>query len=191
MASVREVVDWFRAQQRAVLTFVGYAGAGYEDAAAMRAAAERVLDGCDPSRTLVNIGATPDGIGAVYAIARARGFATSGICSTLARDAQHAISPHVEHVLWVDDTRWGGIDPVTGRLSPTSQAIVAASDRIVAIGGGEIARDECLAARAAGKPVTFIPADLGHEAARRSAAERGVPPPADFRGAAHAALGDS
>jgi hypothetical protein len=190
MASAAEVVDWFRAQGREVLTFVGYSGAGYEDVAAMRAAAAQVLDGCDPARTLVNIGGTSDGIGAVYALAKSRGFATAGICSTLARDARHALSPHVDHMLWVDDTRWGGRDPATGRLSPTSQAMVGASDRIVAIGGGEIARDECLAARDAGKPVRFVPADFDHRAALQKAADAGEAPPDDFRGAMHAALGD-
>ena len=191
MASAREVVDWYRAQGREVLTFVGYSGAGYEDVAAMRAAAERVLDGCDPARTLVNIGGTSDGIGAVYALAHARGFATAGICSTLARDARHVTCPHVDHLHWVDDGLWGGIDPATGRLSPTSQAMVEASDRVVAIGGGEIARDECLAARAAGKPVQFVPADFNHHAALQKAADHGQDPPTDFRGAAHAALGDT
>lgn len=191
MATVREVVDWFRAQGREVLTFVGYSAAGYEDEAAMRAAAAAVLDGCDPARTLVNLGGTREGIGAVYAVAQARGFRTAGICSTLARDARAELSPHCDRLHWVDDRSWGGVDPATGRLSPTSQAIVEASDRIVAIGGGAIARDECLAARAAGKPVRFVPADFDHRMACRQAADRGAPPPTDFRGAAHAALGDA
>jgi hypothetical protein len=191
MSSAQDVVDWFRAQGREVLSFVGYSGAGYEDPAALRAAIARVLDGCDAARTLVNAGATGAGIGAVYALARERGFATTGICSSLALEAREPVSPQVQQVYWVDDALWGGVDPATGRLSPTSQAMVDASDRIVAIGGGEIARDECLAARAAGTPVLFIAADADHAAARRKAAERGDPPPTDFRGAAHAALGDT
>lgn len=191
MASVQEAVDWFAAQGREVLSFVGYSAAGYADPDAMLAAAARVLDGCEPARVLVNLGATPDGIGAVYGLARARGFATTGICSTRARDAGLAASPDADRVFWIDDATWGGRDATTGQLTPTSQAMVAASTRIVAIGGGAIARDECLAARAAGKRVDFVPAEMDHATARADAAARGVPAPTDFRGAAHAALGDS
>jgi hypothetical protein len=42
-----------------------------------------------------------------------------------------------------------------------------------------------LAARNAGKPVTFIPADMNHRIAREKALKKGEPEPIDFRGAAH------
>jgi hypothetical protein len=45
-----------------------------------------------------------------------------------------------------------------------------------------------LAARRAGKPVTFVPADVNHTIAREKARKRGEPAPADLRGAAHGAL---
>jgi len=45
-----------------------------------------------------------------------------------------------------------------------------------------------LAARRAGKPVTFIPADMNHEIAREKARKKGEAEPTDFRGSAHAAL---
>ena len=51
-----------------------------------------------------------------------------------------------------------------------------------------LTRDEMLAARRAGKPVTFVPADMNHTIAREKAGKRGEPAPADFRGAAHSAL---
>jgi hypothetical protein len=62
------------------------------------------------------------------------------------------------------------------------------SDALVGIGGGEIARDELLAARRAGKPVTFIPADMNHKLAREKARLKGLPEPKEFGGAAAAAL---
>jgi hypothetical protein len=74
------------------------------------------------------------------------------------------------------------------RLSPTSAAIVELGDEMVGIGGGEIARDEMLAARRAGKPVRFFPADMNHALAVAKAARQGQPAPTDFRGAAQAAL---
>jgi threonine dehydratase len=66
--------------------------------------------------------------------------------------------------------------------------MVAVSARLVAIGGGEVARDELLAAKALGRPVTFIAADMNHVAAVKKAAARGQPLPTDFRGAAHEAV---
>ena len=47
--------------------------------------AGRILDEFDPSKTIVNIGATPEGIGAVYELAKRRGFVTTGIISTQAK----------------------------------------------------------------------------------------------------------
>jgi hypothetical protein len=97
------------------------------------------------------------------------------------------LSPYVDHVFYVEDATWGGL--LKGRrLSPTSEAIVENSDIIVGIGGGEIARDELIAARRLGKKVRFIPADMDHQKARESARKKGVPEPADFRGAAQAAF---
>ncbi len=188
VAAPDEVVAAVRARGLQVLTFAGYSGAGYQDEAAMRTLAAHILDGEDPARVLVNAGGTAEGIGAVYALARARGFATLGIVSTLARDEGVALSPCVDLVVFVPDAGWGGLDSTTGRLSPTSQAMVQASDRLVAIGGGDIARDELLAARALGRPVVFHPADMQHAAAIDKARRKGLPAPTDFRGAAHLAL---
>ena len=187
-ATLQDVRSFARAKGMKILTFAGYSGAGYEDPAAMLGAADRVLEGYDPARTLVNIGATAEGIGAVYEVARRRGFVTIGIVSTLARDEQVPLSPSVDYVFYVRDATWGGRVPGSTRLAPTSAAIVGSSSAIVGIGGGEIARDEMLAARRAGKAVTFIPADMNHQLARDKAARKDAPEPTDFRGAAHAAF---
>lgn len=184
-AAVRTFV---RQQQRQVLTLSGYSGAGYQDPAAMLSMVARVLDAHRPEHTLVNIGATAEGIGEAYALAKQRGFVTMGIVSTLARDQQVPLSPCVDHVFFVTDSRWGGLQPGGQTLSPTSQLMVAVSTWYVAIGGGEIARDEALAARRRGKVVRFAPADQQHQAARDKARQRGLPEPSDFRGAAQAAL---
>ena len=109
-----------------------------------------------------------------------------GIVSVLARDAKLPLSPCVDHVFFVKDDRWGGLIPGTTRLSPTSAAIVANSTSFVGIGGGDIARDELAAARRAGKPVTFIPADMNHALAREKARKLGAAEPQDFGGSAAA-----
>jgi hypothetical protein len=179
------VAAFVQASGRRVLSFTGYSGAGYEDPAAMRAHAGRILAAHAPASVMVNIGATAAGIGAVYALARQLGFTTLGIVSGRARDEGVALSPAVEHVFFVRDTGWGGLSADTGRLSPSSQAIVDHSSQLVGIGGGGIARDEMLAAQQRGTPVIFIPADMNHRLAIDKAARRQQPPPTDFRGAAH------
>jgi hypothetical protein len=187
-ASARQIQAFVRQRQARVLTFEGYSGAGYEDPAAMLALARQVLAAQDPRTTWINIGATAEGVGAVYALARQAGFNTLGIVSTLARDEGVPLSDCVQFVFFVRDVRWGGRLPGRQRLSPASAAIVAISDEMVGIGGGEIARDEMLAARRAGKPLRFYPADMNHALARDKAARKGQPAPDDFRGAAAAVL---
>jgi hypothetical protein len=187
---VDAIKDFIAERQAEVLTFEGYSGSRYQHPDAMLQHASRILDGKDPARTLINIGATAIGIGAVYEIAKRKGFTTMGIVSTLARQENAALSPCVDHVFFVEDETWGGLLPGTGQLSPTSQAIVDNSTSLVAIGGGDVARDELLAARRAGKPVDFIPADMNHEIARAKARKKGRPEPDDFRGSAHVALSE-
>lgn len=185
-ATSAAIKAFVKARKMEVLTFAGYSGALYEDPTAMLDHAARILDAHSPERTLINIGATAEGIGAVYELAKARGFTTIGIVSVLARNENVPLSPCVDHVFFIKDTTWGGRLPGSTRLAPTSAAIVANSSAFVAIGGGDIARDEMAAARRAGKPVQFIAADMNHQLARDKAKKRGDPEPSDFRGSAAA-----
>jgi hypothetical protein len=91
-------------------------------------------------------------------------------------------------VFYVKDASWGGLVPGTTTLAPTSEAMVAVSQVLIAIGGGDVARDELLAARRLGKRVSFVPADMNHRLALDKAASKGEPAPTDFRGSAHAAF---
>jgi len=88
-----------------------------------------VLDGQDAANTLINIGATAEGISAVYDIAKLKGFTTMGIVSTLARDERVALSQCVDYVFFVKDRTWGEQIPGTNHLSPTSAAIVGFSQQ--------------------------------------------------------------
>jgi hypothetical protein len=186
--SADAVVSEFTRRSKSVLTFVGYSGADYEDRAAMLKQAAAVLDRFDPRTTIVNIGATIDGIGAVYEIARRKGFETTGVVSSQARTAGATLAPCAGTVFFVEDASWGGRLEGSTELSPTSSAIVRVSDHLVAIGGGDIARDEFIAARALGRKTEFIAADMNHEIARARAKKANQAPPTDFRGTLGAAL---
>src|SRR5262245_18700612 len=187
-ANLAAIRTFIQKRQMTVLTFVGYSGAEYENRGAMMDHAARVLDARDPKKTLINIGATEVGIGAVYEIAKQKDFTTMGIVSSLARDERVTLSRCVDYVFYVKDTTWGGRVPGASHLAPTSAALVENSTSFVAIGGGDVTRDEMLAARQAGKSVTFIPAAMNHKIARARAKKRGEAEPTDFRGSAHGAL---
>ena len=188
VASPEKIRAFFKNKKMRVLTFLGYSGAEYENKAAMLGQATRILSQFDPAKTIVNIGATAEGIGAVYEVAKRKGFLTVGIVSTQAKEGKVALSPCVDVVFYVKDTTWGGFIPGTENLSPTSRAIVENSDVIVAIGGGEVARDELISARRLGKDVQFIPADMNHQIARDKARKKDKAAPTDFRGAAAGAF---
>jgi predicted Rossmann-fold nucleotide-binding protein len=182
-ATPEEIQAFFKEKKMTVLTFLGYSGAEYENKAKMLEEAAKILAQFDPKATIVNIGATPQGIGAVYDLAKQQGFLTTGIVSTQAKDNKAALSPQVDMVFYVKDDTWGGFLPGTERLSPTSKAMVENSDVIVAIGGGEVARDELIAARKLGKRLQYIPADLNHQLAREKARMKSHPAPTNFGGA--------
>ena len=167
-----------------VVTFVGFSGSEYEDKSAMLRKAGRILDEFDPSKTIVNIGATPEGIGAVYELAKRRGFVTTGIISTQAKKYNVSLSLCVDYVFYVEDATWGGLIEGSDLLSPTSTAMVENSDIMIGIGGDEIGRDELLAAKRLGKKVRFIPADMNHQKAHEEAKKKGLPVPKNFGGAA-------
>jgi hypothetical protein len=183
-ATPAEIATFFTSQDKAVVTFVGYSGAGYEDQAAMLSIATEALQAFDPAQTIVNIGATPDGIGAIYPLARKLGFMTTGIVSTQAKQYDASLADCVDRVFYVADTSWGGFLPDSDRLSPTSTAMVENSDIMIGIGGGAVARDELLAAQRAGKQVRYFAADMDHAKAREKARKKNLPEPTDFRGAA-------
>ncbi len=183
-SSTEDIKKFFESQDKYVVTLVGYSGAGYEDKTAMLEKAGQILDEFNPSDTIVNIGATPDGIGAIYELAKQRGFLTTGIVSTQAKKYNANLSRCVDYVFYVEDSTWGGSLEGSDQLFPTSTAMVENSDMLIGIGGGEVSRDELMAAKRKGKIVRFIPADMNHDKAREKAQKKGLPMPKSFTGAA-------
>jgi hypothetical protein len=183
-ADPTKAVEAIRGTGRRIVTFAGFSGGGYEEPTKVGELLAGFLAEFDPASVIVCSGATAEGIGDVYPIAKERGFETIGIVSAVA-EAEHArLSDAVDTVYIIDDTGWGGRLP-DGTLSPTSTAMVAAAYEIIAIGGGDIARDEIEEALAAGKRVRYRAADMNHAVATEKARQRGEPDPQDFKGAVH------
>ena len=145
---------------KTVHTFVGYSGAGYENEKEVLAYARKILKTLDPSKTVINISTNDDGIGAIYKLAKEMGFQTSGVVSSQAIGVAE-ITKFCDVCILVKDETWGGIDPATGELSPTSKVMVGVSDALHGIGGNDVSKDELTAAVNMGKPVTFKPANMG------------------------------
>jgi hypothetical protein len=184
VADPNAAVVAIRGAGRRIVTFAGFSGGGYEDPGKVSNLLAEFLAELDERSVVVCSGATADGIGAVYPIARARGFATIGIVSAVAETEHARLSDAVDTIYVIEDKDWGGRRS-DGTLSPTSVAMVGAADEIVAIGGGEIARDEIEAAIAADKPVRYVAADMNHAAALDKACRRGEAAPQDFKGPVH------
>jgi hypothetical protein len=184
-----EARAFFSARGKTVLTFLGFSF-GYENEKAMLQTVRVILSGYSPATTLVNIGATEGGIGAAYPLAKSLGFTTTGIVSTKALEDAGQISEAVNSICFIRDEQWGGKLPNSAELSPTSKAMVACSDIMIGIGGGEISRDEMVAAKEQGKPVYFYPAEVNHASAIRRAEKMGLPSPESFWGEAHDVFGE-
>lgn len=181
-ATIDDIKHFFVTQKKQVITFIGYSGTEYQDKPMMLKQASDILDQFNPSMTIINIGATPDGIGAIYELAKQRGFFTTGIVSIQAK--QYDLSSYVDYVFFVEDDTWGGFIKGSDQLSPTSIAMVENSHLLFGIGGGEVGRDELIAAKRLGKEVHFMPAEMNHKKARENAQKKGLPVPTNFDGAA-------
>ncbi len=185
---VEEVIQWFEDQDKYVITFVGFSGAGYERPDSLLEIVTGILDEYDSEKTILNIGATPEGIGLVYALGFGKKMTTTGIVSTQALEYDAKASPLCQHVFYIEDDSWGGYKEGTEILSPTSTAMIEVSDEIIGIGGGAVARDELMAAQALGKKVRFYDLEMNHQTAIDKAESKGNPKPTDFRGEAAKAM---
>ena len=109
IATVNEIKNYFRHQGKTVVPFKGYSRSGYQDEKSMLAEEKTILQMYNPAKIIINIGATPDGSGAVYALARKMGFQTTGIVSIKAKEYESSRLPHADFAFYVEDATWGGI----------------------------------------------------------------------------------
>jgi hypothetical protein len=155
--SAEEAFHFFSSLTKEVVSFLGYSSE-YEDISALKAKLGSILDQLNPATTIIASGATTYGIGAVYELAKQKGFTTLGIVSTLAKKTNH-ISAHADFVLYVEDPLWGGYQDETQdfSLSPVSNVITHCSHNAILCGGGKIAKIEANAMRKLGKDVLEYP----------------------------------
>lgn len=179
-STAEQAINAIKNRGKKVVTFIGFSGAGYNDKNALLTALRNEISQLDPKTTIINIGGTPDGIGALYELAKVAGFETTGIVSSQAK--AEWISPFCDRTYMIKDATWGGYVNATKVLSPTSRAMIGASDSVVAIGGGAVGRDEFLTAIERGLPSKFIAAEMDRAKAIAKATKANKPIPTEFRG---------
>lgn len=182
-ATLAEIMAFIQGKEMTVVTVSGYTTEGYENQQELAENVRKLLKLKDPTKVIINVRGTDAGIGLMYAVAKEKGFITMGICSTL--EEKTSFSKCADYIFLVKDTQRGGKMPDTGKLSPTSEAILQCSSMYVAFGGGKVTRDELMTIVTERRMHTlFVPAEINHQFAREKAKKDGLPAPTDFRGPA-------
>ncbi|HWA76959.1 MAG TPA: hypothetical protein VG937_31710 [Polyangiaceae bacterium] len=177
-----------RRHGKRVVTFAGFGELGYQDEQRVLEICRVELERFESGTTLVNTGTLitlgfRPGITLVYQVACELGFDTVGIHPSVAlAGGSHSLSASVNHVYFVEDDSWGGLLS-NGRPSPTLEALLRATDELVAIGGGEHTAQEIRTFVEHEKVVRFHPAEMHHATSAAWFARRGVSN-YDVRGAA-------
>lgn len=175
-----QAINIMKNRGKEIITFIGFSGAEYENPIQLEKILRTSLLKLNSKKSIVNIGGTSDGIGKLYEIAKELGFETSGIVSSKAK--KEYISAFCDNTYMIKDTTWGGFIRNTKVLSPTSKAMVQSSDKIIAVGGGAVGRDEFLSARELGIPTEYFAAEMNKLKAAAKAQKNGLEIPTDFRG---------
>ena len=178
-----EVITQVKALDKKVYTLFGYSALDYEEKDAVLAQIKAELEKLNPSEWVVNIGATEEGIGGAYKVAKELGFATIGIVSTQALSYSGNFSPYVDTIYIVNDPNWGGFVPGTDKLTEATKAFLGVSDSIAAYGGGENTAVTLREAKKLGLAISYTLADMNHEKAAKQSRGKAI----DFKGAAFAA----
>lgn len=183
LAAVR-IIEQIKELGKKVVTFTGFSYSGYEHPDQVLEQVRQRLETLDPETTVINIGATDEGIGAAYRIAKELGFTTLGVVSNLALTYSGRFSEHVDKIFVVNDERWGGYVAGTDKPVDTAEVFLAVSDEIHAFGGNGNSATLLKEAHKRDIPVSYTPADMDHEKAdkdRTASQSNG-----DYRGAAFA-----
>jgi len=164
---VKEIVKEVYRVGKKVCLLMGYSQLGYDKPKLVLETVREKLSKLDPEEYAVCIGATEEGIGQAYQVAKEMGFETIGIVSTLALSSAGHFSKHVDRIYIINDDQWGGYIPGTQHAAPTTRAFLDVADIIYAIGGGHntAALLEIAAVQYPDVKIVFIPAEMNHERA--------------------------
>jgi hypothetical protein len=168
--SSQEIIDLISLHTKKVFTIFGYSALGYENEEAMLATAREKMSALSKDEWLIAIGATEEGIGACYKVAKELGFETLGIVSTQALSYSGKFSDFVDMIYIVNDELWGGYIPGTKKLTETTKTFLSSSDFILALGGGDNTAATLYEAKEIGLKFEYIPFDMNHSKAN----EKGV-----------------
>ncbi len=182
--SAEEIIQQIKAMNKQVYTLFGYSKLDYQNKEEVMAEIKSELGKLDLTDTVINIGATEDGIGYAYKIAKEMGFDTIGIVSTQSLTYSGKFSEYVDKIFIVNDHNWGGYVPGTKNLAETTKAYLAVSNVISAHGGGENTAVILNEAKKLGIKTKYSPAEMNHDKAIEQARIKKENPPVDYKGAA-------
>jgi hypothetical protein len=166
-----------------IVTFMGYSAMGYEHPDIVDEILIEKLRSLNPRKHIINCGSTKGGISRIYELAKGMGFETMGIVSTQALTYAGQFSPHVDYHIIVNDKHWGG-RLADGRLTPVTKVFVELSDEIFAVGGGmnTAVTIEAFEALGGKQKLTYLPAQMNSESARREALYKKQAPQTSYEG---------
>lgn len=167
---VQDAVRSAWSHNKKVLVFMGYSALQYENEEKMLHKAREILSQHKPEEWVVCIGATDEGIGKVYEVARELGFKTIGIVSTLALTYSGKYSKFVDDIYIVNDHRWGGYIKGTANPTDVTRAFEMVADKIVCLGGGTntAVLIEVWKALGSKRPLEFYRFDMNHAIAKKA-----------------------
>lgn len=160
--SVKSTIDTYT-RDKHVMVFSGFSGLGYRDSANLKAQLSVVLDDAINRHGAHNLcvvaGATPEGIGTVYEIAKNKGIGTLGIVSELARGGA---SQYCDKVIFVNDpdASWRVLDEKGSSYMvyvATKQNELSRTGEFLAYGGGAVTLSELQEAKSIAIPLTIHP----------------------------------
>jgi hypothetical protein len=177
-----EIISMIRKHStKKIFTIYGYSLLGYEDEAGLKQKVKEVLSDLDPKEYIVSGGATSEGIGCFYEVAKEMGFETMGVVTAIALSYSGSFSKFVDRIYIVNDNYWGGFIPGTRILADVTKVDLEVSNSICAFGGGVITATILQEAKDSGIPLKYYPFDMDHKKAIESGKGE-----VDLRGAAFA-----
>ncbi|MBV8045276.1 hypothetical protein [Pluralibacter sp.] len=160
--SVKSEIDNYT-RDKHVMVFSGFSGLGYSDSASLKAQLSSALDEAinryGAHHLCVVAGATPEGIGAVYELAKNKGVGTLGIVSEHARGG---VAQDCDRVIFVNDpgASWKVLDETGASYMvyvATKQNGLSRTGEFLAYGGGVVTLSELQEAKSMEIPLTIHP----------------------------------